>query len=113
MAMLPLSNTNYGVEKNICFVNSSIQLLCSIPYIRDFFQLQLYSTSPLRSYKLCSEITKLFTRREIKSTAFLRILLGSKEGLERFMDSSQQDAEAKMWNAMRSTADKNVDEDRN
>ena len=32
---------------------------------------------------------------------------------ENHVQNTKQDAEAKMWNAMRSTADKNVDEDRN
>ena len=32
---------------------------------------------------------------------------------ENHVQNTKQDAEAKMWNAMRSTADKNVDEDGN
>ena len=87
---LPLSNINYGIERNICFVNSSIQLLWSIPLIREFFQYEMYSDFSEKNHRMCTEITKLFTRKEIQSTATLRILLGSKRGLQRFLDGTQQ-----------------------
>ena len=87
---LPLSNINYGIERNICFVNSTIQLLYSIPLIREFFQYEMYSTVSHKTYRLCTEITKLFTRNKIQSTATLRILLGSKQELYRFLDGTQQ-----------------------
>ena len=89
---LPLTNSHSDAETNICFVNSSIQLLCSIPFIREFFQLEMYSISPQRSYKLCSEMKRLFCRKGSSSAAILRMLIGSKRGLFRFMDYSQQDA---------------------
>ena len=92
MPTLPLSNCNYGLEQNICFVNSTIQLLCSIPMVREYFQYQIYSTDPYRTYNISSEINQLFTRTGIASSARLRMLIGRKRGLQRFMDGSQQDA---------------------
>ena len=95
MPTFRLSRANYGNETNICFLNSALQFLASIPVINEFFRKKTFNACDSRVYSLCSEISRLFGfagSRQIQSAGALRTSIGSMSGLGRFKDGTQEDA---------------------
>ena len=96
MTVLKLvNNTGYESEKNLCFVNASLQLLYSIPDVRDFFKDKEYRLNYKERLPLCDEICRIF-RTEGKfrtSSAELRRLTGQYHRREDISDGTQQDME--------------------
>ena len=95
MPTFRLSRANYGNETNICFLNSALQFLASIPVINEFLRKKTFNTCDSRVYSLCSEISRLFGfagSRQIQSAGELRTTIGSMSGLGRFKDGTQEDA---------------------
>ena len=65
-------NSYFSSEVNICFINSVLQLMHSLPLIRDYFFNQTFMSNVLRSYQLCSEVSRIFGfagKRQITSAA--------------------------------------------
>ena len=55
-----MNNTGYKDEKNLCFVNTSLQLLYSIPEVRDFFKGRKYRTEYKGRLPVSDEIYRIF-----------------------------------------------------
>ena len=88
-------NSYFSSERNICYINSVLQLLHCLPIIKNYFLNQMFRSNDLSSYQLCSEVLRIFGfagKRPIASAAALRTLLGSRPGQEEINDQSQQDA---------------------
>ena len=71
MAVLKLiNNSGLREENNLCFVNTSLQLLYSIPEIRDFFKNKAYKTDLTARLPLSDEISRIFkTEGRYKTSA--------------------------------------------
>ena len=55
-----INNSGHSEEKNLCFVNASLQLLYSIPDVRNFFKDRAYRTdTPLR-FPISDELSRIF-----------------------------------------------------
>ena len=94
MAVLKLiNNSGFSQEKNLCFVNTSLQLLYSIPEVRDFFKDKAYKTDLKARLPTADEISRIFrTEGRCKtSAAELRRLTGQYHGREDICNGSQQD----------------------
>ena len=88
-------NSYFSSEINICFVNSVLQLMHSLPLIKDYFLNQTFKSNISRSYQLCSEVQRIFGfagKRQIISAGALRTIFGTTPGQSKFNDGSQQDA---------------------
>ena len=59
-ALKLVNNTGYEAEKNLCFVNASIQLLHSIPDVKDFFKEKVYRLNYKERLPVCDEISRIF-----------------------------------------------------
>ena len=83
------------LKKNLCFVNASLQLLYSIPDVRDFFNEKEYRLNYEERLPVCDEICRIF-RTEGKfraSAAELRRLTGLYQSREDISNGTQQDME--------------------
>ena len=90
-----VNNTNLKSEKNLCFVNTALQLLNSVPRMNTFFKMKEYRlpNEQTKQMKICEEVTSLFNtvRNFTSSAAELRRLVASKSGRHYLKDGSQQD----------------------
>ena len=96
MAVLKLvNNTGEQNERNLCFVNSSLQLLYSIPDIKDFFGSKNYRENDTGKLPVADEMSRIFrTKGEFPvSAAELRRLIGQYHKRSDIYDGSQQDME--------------------
>ena len=57
-----VNNTNLKSEKNLCFVNTALQLLNSVPRMNTFFKMREYRLpgEKTKQMKICEEVTRLF-----------------------------------------------------
>ena len=90
-----VNNSGLKSEKNLCYVNTAIQLMNSIPSLKKFFKQNEYRLKgeETRKMKICDELSKLFNAggEIISSTAELRRLVGSAARKPCFLDGTQQD----------------------
>ena len=96
MTVLKLvNNTGNKEERNLCFVNASIQLLHSIPEVNEFFTQRVYRISSKEKLPISDEISRIFrTGGEFRtSAAELRRLVGHHHRRIDISDGSQQDME--------------------
>jgi ubiquitin C-terminal hydrolase len=88
-----VNNTVLDSERNLCFVNTAIQLLHSIPSVKQFFKDKEYL--PLgeeTKMPICDDLSRLFRNKtQTVSTAVLRSLVGQASGKHYLWDGSQQD----------------------
>ena len=80
-------------SRNLCFVNSALQLLHHISEFRTYFQDLDVTDSDLRKMPVCKEICRLFRSagKSVESSAQLRKLVGRCSGRPDISDGSQQD----------------------
>ena len=71
MAVLKLiNNTGQRDEKNLCFVNTSLQLLYSISEVRDFFQEKVYRKNYKERLPISDEVSRIFkTEGQFRTSA--------------------------------------------
>ena len=88
---LKLLNNIDNDTRNLCFVNSAIQLLHSIPEVRNYFKHLEYSLE--YNMPVCMELKRIFKSEGglIVSGAELRMLIGQSSGRLDMSDGSQQD----------------------
>ena len=89
-----VNNTFLESEKNLCFVNTALQLLHSVPRMDLFFKLKEYKLpyEKDRQMKICEEISRLFRSKEnYTSAAELKRLVATKSGKTYLNDGTQQD----------------------
>ena len=94
MAVLKLvNNSGFREEKNLCFVNTSLQLLYSIQEVRDFFKDKVYKTDLAKRLPVSDEISRIFkTEGKCRtSAAELRRIIGQYHRREDICNGSQQD----------------------
>ena len=101
MPSFRLSNSGFGFERNICFVNSILQVMAAVPCIRDYFVKRSFKNGFQHEFPLCSEIVRIFEMagsRMITSAGVLREIIGSMRGCEIFStrpglgEGNQQDS---------------------
>ena len=90
-----MNNTGCKEEKNLCFVNISLQLLYSIPEVRHFFKDRIYRADYKGRLPVSDEIFRIFkTEGQFRTTASeLRRLVGHIHGRLDICDGSQHDME--------------------
>ena len=92
---MKLVNNTSDSEKNLCFVNSALQLLSSVPRINMLFKAREYRLphEHKRVMKICDEVARLFSSggHFAVSSAELRRLVADKSGRTYLKDGSQQD----------------------
>ena len=96
MAVLKLvNNTGNKEEKNLCFVNASIQLLHCIPEVKDFFTQRVYKISSRERLPISDEISRIFRTEGVfrTSAAELRRLVGAHHRRVDICNGNQQDME--------------------
>jgi ubiquitin C-terminal hydrolase len=96
MAALKLvNNTGLKSEKNLCFVNTELQLLYSIPDVKDFFASKKYRENYPEKLPICDELSRIFrTEGRFQTTAAeLRRLIGKLYRREDICNGVQQDLE--------------------
>jgi ubiquitin C-terminal hydrolase len=88
---LKLLNNIDNDTRNLCFVNSAIQLLHSIPEVRNYFKHLEYSLE--YNMPVCMELKRIFKSEGglVVSGAELRKLIGHSSGRLDMSDGSQQD----------------------
>ena len=95
MAPLRLvNNSGMETERNLCFVNSALQLLYGVPKVRNFFVNEEYRINQDESanLKICDEVSRIFkSAGYTTSAATLRLLVGCESGNSEICDGSQQD----------------------
>ena len=96
MAVLKLINNSWDEStRNLCFVNTSLQLLYSLPEVRSFFVNQDYKINQNESanLKICNEVSRIFKTagQFTTSAATLRLLVGCESKNEEICSGSQQD----------------------
>jgi ubiquitin C-terminal hydrolase len=91
-----VNNTNLESERNLCFVNTALQLLNCVPRMNTFFKMKEYRlpNEQTKQMKICEEVTRLFNTAGnfTSSAAELRRLVATKSGRHYLKDGSQQDA---------------------
>ena len=61
MAALKLvNNTGFRSEKNLCYVNTELKLLYSIPDVKDFFVSKKYRENYQEKLPICDELSRMF-----------------------------------------------------
>ena len=89
-----INNPGLDTEKNLCFVNSALQLLYSLPEVRDFFVHQEYKTNQQEDADLtiCNEVSRIFKSAGhfVASAATLRLLVGHGSGRTDISNGTQQ-----------------------
>ena len=96
MAALKLvNNTGFNSERNLCFVNTELQLLYSIPDVKSFFVSKKYREGYPERLPICDELSRIFkTEGEFQTTAAeVRRLIGIWYEREDMCDGVQQDLE--------------------
>ena len=96
MAALKLvNNTELRSERNLCYVNTELQLLYSIPDVKEFFSSNKYRENYPGKLPICDELAKMFrTHGKFPITAaVLRQLVGRLHNREDICDGEQQDLE--------------------
>ena len=96
MAVLKLiNNSEEQNEKNLCFVNASLQLLHSIEDFRDFFKSKAYRTDLSRKLPISDEVSRIFRMAEDFRTSAgeIRRLVGQYHRRVDICNGSQQDME--------------------
>ena len=90
-----VNNTGLESEKNLCFVNAELQLLYSIPDVKDFFATKKYRGNCQDQLQLCDELSRIFrTDGQFQTTAAeLRRLTGKLYRREDICNGEQQDIE--------------------
>ena len=87
------NNTGVRSERNLCFVNSALQLLSSIPKFRDLFKSKTYRLNCIKNEKLpiSDELSRLFNFPGNSSTsaAALRSLIAKSSKKPCVMDPSK------------------------
>ena len=78
------------LDRNLCFVNASLQMIASVSVLKDYFLEKKYSFSCNGQFPLCDEIFKIFSGLSV-SARLLRYFVGNKPNLGYFSDGSQQD----------------------
>ena len=90
-----INNPGLDTEKNLCFVNAALQLLYSLPEVRDFFVHQEYKTNQQEDADLtiCNEVSRIFKSAGhfVASAATLRLLVGHGSGRTDISNGTQQD----------------------
>ena len=88
---LKLLNNIDNDTRNLCFVNSAIQLLHSIPEVRNYFKHLEYSLE--YNMPVCMELKRIFKSEGglVVSGAELRKLIGHSSGRLGMSNGSQQD----------------------
>ena len=88
-----VNNTGKQSEQNICFVNVAVQLIHSIPSIKDFFKYKQYHSIRESTTDICDEIANIFnsTGSSPVSAGRLRVLVSAAAGKGYLNDGSQQD----------------------
>ena len=94
--MFPLrlvNNTGYESEKNLCFVNTALQLLYSIAEFRNLFKNDVFNINVNSSLPICNELSRIFRTEGnfTTSAAELRRLVGVFSGVEEISDGEQKD----------------------
>ena len=91
-----VNNTGLHSEKNICFVNTALQLFHNIPTIREYFIQKNYQSSvrPSSNMPICNEISNLFNATYLTHTsaAKLRALVSQASKKVYLNNGSHQDA---------------------
>ena len=88
-----INNSGIQQEKNICFVNSSLQLLHSLPEVRNFLSNEEYKINEHINSPICNEMSSIFKTagKFIASAATLRYLVGERSGNADINNGTQQD----------------------
>ena len=88
-----INNSGIQQEKNICFVNSSLQLLHSLPEVRNFLSNEEYKINEHINSPICNEMSSIFKTagKFIASAATLRYLVGERSGNADIKNGTQQD----------------------
>jgi ubiquitin C-terminal hydrolase len=90
-----VNNTGLESERNLRFVNTSLQLLHRVPRMKQFFKMKEYrlSNEHKRNMEICDEVARLFNtvKHFTLSAAELRRLVATKSGRHYLKDGSQQD----------------------
>ena len=90
-----INNSGLESDKNLCFVNTAVQLLYSLPEVRKFFIHQEYKTNQEENADLtiCNELSRIFKTagKFVASTATLRLLVGHGSGNPDISSDTQQD----------------------
>ena len=88
---LKLLNNIDNDTRNLCFVNSAIQLLHNIPEIRNYFKYLEFNLE--HNMPVCMELKRIFKSegKLVVSGAELRKLIGESSGRLDMSDGSQQD----------------------
>ena len=87
-----LSNFGTPLERNICYINSILQLLHCVSVIRNLVKKKAYKTTET-STPVCDEISRIFNYQgDVTTAGPLRKLLGAKEGLSYVTAGEQEDA---------------------
>ena len=88
-----VNNTGYEAEKNLCFVNTALQLLHSDQEFRDFFIHKVFRNNENRSFPICDELSCIFRKEGTfsASAAELRRLVGLFSGIDEISDGQQKD----------------------
>ena len=88
-----LSNFGTPLERNICFINSILQLLHCVSVIRNLVKKRAYKSTPETLTPVCDELSRIFNYQgDVTSAGPLRELLGAKKGLSYVMAGEQEDA---------------------
>ena len=96
MAALKLINdTGLNSEKNLCYVNTELQLMYSTPDVRSFFGSKTYRENYQGRLLVCDELSRLFRTegRFQTSTAEIRKLVGQFHRQEDILNDVHQDLE--------------------
>ena len=95
MRLRLINNSSLESERNICYVNSAVQLMFNIPRLTKMFEEREYRLKGEedRTMKICDELSRLFNARgsAITSAAVLRQLVRIASHKQQFLDGSQQD----------------------
>ena len=62
MPSFRLNNSGFGLERNVCFVNSVLQFMAAVPIIKNYFLQRSFKCGLNRDYPICSEIVRIFSR---------------------------------------------------
>ena len=90
-----VNNTSQKSESNICFVNTAVQLLNSIPRIKTFIKSREYKlhNESKRLMKICDELSRILNSegRFSASAGELRRLVATQSGRDYLNNTTQQD----------------------
>ena len=88
-----VNNTGLESEANLCFVNSALQLLNSIPEFKQFFANKEYRQHFPEILPISDELSRVFITDGMfpTSAAQLRLLVGTFSGKYHLCDGSKQD----------------------